>query len=76
MKPLIRIVFAAVTGLAVIAAASHAMTPQRSEAAAERAWRAATEPSLSSFVAAQAVEYRIANDGAAAATYRDRSRAQ
>ena len=76
MKQLIRIVITAAAGLIVITAASHAMTPHRSEAAAERAWRAATEPSLSSLLAAQAAEYRGIGGGAADAVHRDRSRAR
>jgi hypothetical protein len=78
MKPRFFIVVAAATGFAAIAvAASHAMPPHRSEAAAALAWRGATEPPLTSFLAPPPLEYRVvARDGAAAAAYRDRSPAK
>jgi hypothetical protein len=53
------------------------MPPHRSEAAAALAWRGATEPPLTSFLAPPPLEYRlVARDGAAAAAYRDRSPAK
>jgi hypothetical protein len=73
MKKRIALALAAAGVAAIGAAASQSTTPIRSEAAAARAWRAATEPPLRSFLAAPVGDYRVDRNAAAEAPFHDRT---